>query len=55
VNRSDCHVADAAVANVAPLTGRQIGRLAAIAATIADRKGKGIAGVLKVCKAGDDQ
>jgi hypothetical protein len=55
VSRSDCAVADAAVTNAAPLSGRQIGQLAAIAATIADRKGKGIAGVLKVCKTGDYQ
>jgi hypothetical protein len=53
VNRSDCATADAAISDLATLSGRAIGRIAALAATIADRKGNGIAGVLKVCKPGD--
>lgn len=50
VSTSDCAAADAAIASVAPLSGRDLGRLAAIAAAVADRKGSGIAGVLKVCR-----
>jgi hypothetical protein len=53
VHRTDCGTADAAIADLATLSGRAIGRVAAIAATIADRKGNGIAGVLKVCKPED--
>lgn len=54
IHRDDCATADTAIADLAPLSGRAIGRLAALAVTIADRKGQGIAGVLKVCKAGED-
>lgn len=53
VHREDCATADAAIADIAPLSGHAVGRLAALAATIADRKGQGIAGILKVCKAGE--
>jgi hypothetical protein len=50
VGRQDCGVADRAIADVAQLSGRAIGRLAVLALTIADRKDKGIAGVLHVCR-----
>lgn len=50
ISTDDCAAADAAVASVAALSGRDLGRLAAIAAAVADRKGSGIAGVLKVCR-----
>ncbi|WP_174274732.1 hypothetical protein [Sphingomonas bacterium] len=50
VSLADCAIVDAAVAQVAPLPGRNVGRLAAMAATIADRKDKGIAGVLHICR-----
>ena len=53
VHRDDCVTANLAVTSAAALSGRDIGRLAALAATIADRKGAGIAGILKVCKPGD--
>jgi len=49
----DCATADEAVAAVAPLRGRDLGRLAALAATIADRKGAGIAGMLRICRPED--
>jgi hypothetical protein len=55
IHRDDCATADTAIADLAPLSGRAVGRLAALAATIADRKGQGIAGVLKVCKAGEER
>jgi hypothetical protein len=50
VNPADCVTIDAAVAAVAPLSGQALGRLAALLAAVADRKGTGIAGVLRVCK-----
>lgn len=50
VSTADCTVVDTAVANVAPLSGRAIGRLAVLALTVADRKDKGIAGVLHICR-----
>lgn len=50
VSRQDCVIADAAITNAAALSGRDLGRLAALALTVADRKGNGIAGVLKVCR-----
>ncbi len=50
VHHEDCATADMAVAAVAPLSGQALGRLAALLAAVADRKGTGIAGVLRVCK-----
>jgi hypothetical protein len=50
VDRADCAIADRAIVDVAQLPGRSIGRLAVLAVTIADRKDKGIAGVLHVCR-----
>jgi hypothetical protein len=50
VNRGDCFVADEAVMDARALSGTDVGRLAVLAVTIADRKDKGIAGVLHVCK-----
>lgn len=52
VDPEDCAVADRAIADVAPLTGRAIGRLAVLGLTVADRKDKGVAGVLHVCRTG---
>lgn len=52
VSRGDCVTADMAVSTVAALSGRDLGRLAALGAAVADRKGAGIAGVLSVCKPG---
>ena len=50
VSKQDCFVADAAITDAAALSGRDLGRLAVLALTVADRKGNGIAGVLKVCR-----
>jgi hypothetical protein len=50
VSQQDCGVADRAIADVAQLRGQAIGRLAVLAVTLADRKDKGIAGVLHVCR-----
>lgn len=50
IHTDDCPAADAAVAASALLPGRNIGRLAVVAATLADRKDKGIAGVLHICR-----
>jgi hypothetical protein len=50
VSRQDCGIADRAIGDVAQLSGQAIGRLAVLALTVADRKDKGIAGVLHVCR-----
>lgn len=50
IGTGDCATVDAAVASAAALSGRDLGRLAAIAATVADRKGDGVAGVLAICR-----
>jgi hypothetical protein len=50
ISTADCVTADAAIAAVAPLPGRNVGQLAALAATIADRKDKGLAGILHICR-----
>jgi hypothetical protein len=55
VQRQDCATASAAIADTAALSGRAIGRLVALAVTVADKKGNGIAGVLKVCKPEEDR
>ncbi|UAK22884.1 hypothetical protein [Sphingomonas nostoxanthinifaciens] len=52
VSPRDCQTADEAITDAAALSGRDVGRLAALAATIADRKGKGIAGILSICPSG---
>jgi hypothetical protein len=50
VSREDCFVANEAVTDARALSGTDVGRLVVLAATIADKKDKGIAGVLRVCK-----
>ena len=50
IKTDDCVTADLAVSSAAALRGRDLGRLAALGAAIADRKGTGIAGVLRVCR-----
>jgi hypothetical protein len=52
ISPQDCVAADGAVSAAAALPGRSIGKLAVIAITLADRKDKGIAGVLHVCRPG---
>ena len=53
IGNADCATVDSAVAAASALSGRDVGRLAAIAATVADRKGTGIAGVLTICRPED--
>jgi len=50
VSPNDCATADQAITSAAALSGRDLGELAAVALTVVDRKGKGIAGVLSICK-----
>ncbi|NIJ06610.1 hypothetical protein FHS31_000192 [Sphingomonas vulcanisoli] len=50
VNIGDCGTINAAITQAAPLPGHNLGELAAMAATIADKKDKGIAGVLHICR-----
>lgn len=50
VDTRDCGTINAAITQAAPLPGRNLGQLAAMAATIADKKDKGIAGVLHICR-----
>lgn len=50
ISTSDCATVDMAVSAAAPLPGRNVGKLAAMAAMIADKKDKGIAGVLHLCR-----
>jgi hypothetical protein len=52
VSPADCATADQAITSAAPLSGHDLGRLAALALTIVDKKGKGIAGVLAICRPG---
>lgn len=52
VDRADCAVANEAVTDARALSGTDIGRLAVLAVTVADRKDKGLAGVLRVCRPG---
>jgi hypothetical protein len=52
VKTEDCAVASLALESLANLNGRDTGRLIALGAAIADRKGNGIAGTLRVCKPG---
>lgn len=53
VRTADCAVASDALQALATVSARDIGRLAAIGAAFADRKGEGIAGVLKICRPED--
>ncbi|WCT74876.1 hypothetical protein PQ455_06555 [Sphingomonas naphthae] len=45
-----CFEANEVIESLSTVPGRDIGRLAALGVAIADRKGNGIAGVLKVCR-----
>ena len=55
VKTRDCAAASEALQSLSTVSGRDIGRLAAIGALLADRKGEGIAGVLKICRPDDDK
>jgi hypothetical protein len=50
VHREDCFIANEAIMDARAVSGTDVGRLAILAVTIADKKGKGIADVLHVCK-----
>ena len=50
VNIGDCGMINAAITQAAPLPGHNLGELAAMAAMIADKKDKGLAGVLHICR-----
>jgi len=50
INRDDCFVANEAIQDARNLSGTDIGRLAVLAISIAERKGKGLAEILKICR-----
>ncbi|QJU59408.1 hypothetical protein HL653_18065 [Sphingomonas sp. AP4-R1] len=50
ISTTDCVAADSAISAAAVLPGRNVGRLAIVAIMLADRKDKGIAGVLHICR-----
>ena len=50
INRDDCFVANEAIMDARNLTGTDVGRLAVLAISIAERKGKGLAEILKICR-----
>jgi hypothetical protein len=50
VNRNDCFVANEAIMDARTVSGTDIGRLAVLALSVAERKGKGLTEVLKLCK-----
>jgi len=50
INRNDCFIANEAIMNARALSGTDLGRLAVLAVSIAERKGKGLTEVLKICK-----
>lgn len=50
ISTADCVAVDSAISAAAVLPGRNIGRLAVVAITLADKKDKGIAGVLHICR-----
>lgn len=50
ISRDDCFIANEAILGGRALSGTDIGRLAVLAVSIAERKGKGLAEVLKICK-----
>ena len=50
INRNDCFVANEAIMDARTVSGTDVGRLAVLALSIAERKGKGLTEVLKLCK-----
>jgi hypothetical protein len=50
INRDDCFVANEAIMDARAVSGRDVGRLAVLAVSISERKGKGLAEVLRICK-----
>ena len=49
INRDDCFVANEAVMDARNLSGADVGRLTVLALSIAERKGKGLAEIIKIC------
>jgi len=50
INRDDCFVANEAIQDARNLSGADVGRLTVLAISIAERKGKGLAEILKICR-----
>jgi len=50
IDRDDCFVANEAIMNARAVSGADLGRLAVLAISIAERKGKGLAEILKICR-----
>lgn len=50
VNRNDCFVANEAIMDARAVSGSDVGRLAVLALSIAERKGKGLTEVLRLCR-----
>jgi len=50
INREDCFVANEAIMDARNLSGADVGRLTVLAISIAERKGKGLAEILKICR-----
>jgi hypothetical protein len=50
ISTADCVAVDTAISAAAMLPGRNVGRLAIVAIMLADKKDKGIAGVLHICR-----
>jgi hypothetical protein len=49
INRDDCFVANEAITDARNLSGADVGRLTVLAVSIAERKGKGLTEILKIC------
>ncbi|WP_116089765.1 hypothetical protein [Sphingomonas crusticola] len=50
INRDDCFIANEAIQGARAVSGTDLGRLAVLALTVAERKGKGLTEMLKICK-----
>jgi hypothetical protein len=50
INREDCFIANEAIQDARNLSGADVGRLTVLAISIAERKGKGLAEILKICR-----
>jgi hypothetical protein len=50
INRDDCFIANEAIMDARALSGADVGRLTVLAISIAERKGKGLAEILKICR-----
>ena len=50
INRDDCFVANEAIQGARAVSGTDVGKLAVLAVSISERKGKGLAEILKICR-----